>query len=73
MKKNLIGLSFDELNAELVSIGEKPFRTKEIIDQQSGEKEKDRDQRTRAFKGDHRVRNIRKQPCNCKYKITYWS
>lgn len=30
MKKNLIGLSFDELNAELVSIGEKPFRTKQL-------------------------------------------
>ena len=30
MKKQLIGLSFDDLQAELVSLGEKPFRAKQL-------------------------------------------
>ncbi len=30
MKKELIGLSFDELQKELVSLGEKPFRAKQL-------------------------------------------
>lgn len=30
MKKNLIGLSYDDLNAELIDIGEKSFRTKQL-------------------------------------------
>ena len=30
MKKDLIGLSFDALQNELVALGEKPFRAKQL-------------------------------------------